>query len=699
MTNRRELLLAFAIAILGSIVFVPSISGSWVFDDRPLIEENPFVHSFAWVIRWFVTDFWNVGEEVQRFGSPMVYWRPGITATYAVDWVLSGGSPAFFHLMNLVYQAGVCVLAFFVLRRWIGQVGPAFAAAVLFAIHPTKAESVAWIAGRTDVICMLAVLVATQGIAWRLSGRRAGIALEVGGTVVAYLCKEQAIVLPVFATVEAWIALQRPPITLATIRKLVPTVLPQAAVALVYLGVRSAVLPIRSSAGGPSLELPDHALAVLETFGRFVTLTFAPHDLSLQHGLVHSIGGEPIRSIPYVVIGATALAAFLAVAVAARKRYPQITLGFGFFLVTLAPTSNLVYTGMETLVSERFLYLPLFGLAWTAGELLARVPASRVRVTGALVGAIAIACAALSLSRSADFIDERQFWARELELHPDSNQALQYAISTAVREARHRDALKLLLRMHETLDRYDRDRARDILFAHQVADVTSRLLPDSRKSELLQIDQFLERLLAGTSAELNVLEVRLGFGMIPDAYRKELARFEPRFLALRADIASRVGDDAKALALAEQARAQCERCSSTVNTIAITYARAGRYEEAVRALDEATGLVPEKPLALVRDHVMKAMAAHEDARSQQGPAQLQARARELAALELWGRAYEVLAPYKEQIKQAPKFALGFAELAFRAGDTEVAREVLASNVPAEEIDAHMMEWAQTMGWL
>jgi hypothetical protein len=698
MTNRRDTKLAIAIAVLGSIVFVPSITGGWVFDDHPLIAENPFIHSFAWVIRWFTTEFWNVGEEAKRFGSAIVYWRPGITATYAVDWALGGGSPVLFHVMNLLYQAGVAVLSFFVLRRWIGKAGPAFAAALLFAIHPTKAESVAWIAGRTDVICMLAILVASQGMAWRYAGRRVGLPLEIGGTLVAYVCKEQAIVLPAFAVIEAWVALGRPPIDLATIRKLIPRVLPQTVLALFYLAVRTAVLPIQSSAGASKLLPLDHLLAVLETFGRFATLTFAPHDLSLQHGLVHSLGGEPLRSIPYVIVGAIALAAMLGIAIAARKRWPYVTLGTAFFLVTIAPTSNLVYTGMETLVSERFLYLPLFGLAWLAGELIARTPDRLVRPVCTLVAALAMASAALSLSRSADFVDEQAFWARELELHPDSNQAMQYAITTANRESRYRDSLQLLLHMHKMLDRYDRDRARDILFAHQVADVTSRLLPDNRQADLLAVDRFVENVLAGRPAELNVLEVRLSVGAIKDKGRRELERFAPRFLSLRAEIQSRVGHDAEAVELAEQALAECRHCVGAVSIAAISYARAGRYSDSLRALDEVAGIVPEKPIALVRGHVEKAMAAHQDADKAEGPAQLQARARELAAVELWGRAYAVLAPYKEEIKRLPRFALGFAELAFRAGDPAVAREMLAATDSVGDIDAQLAAWARTMGW-
>jgi hypothetical protein len=698
MMRRRDLWLVIAIAVLGSIVFVPSITGSWVFDDRPLIAENPFVHSFAWAGRWFVTDFWNVGEEVRRFGSAITYWRPGITVTYAVDWAIGGGSPVVFHVMNLLYQACVCVLAFFVLRRWIGKAIPAAAAALVFAIHPTKAESVAWIAGRTDVICMLAVLVASQGMAWRLAGRRLGYVLEIAGTVVAYLCKEQAIVLPAFAAVEAWLALGRPAIDVTTIRKLIPRVIPQTVLAVGYLVIRAAVLPIQSSVGASKLAPLDHLVAVLETFGRFASLTFAPHELSLQHGLVHLSGGEPIRSIAYAIVGASVLVAFLAGAFLARKRWPWLTLGIAFFLVTIAPTSNIVYAGMETLVSERFLYLPVFGLAWQAGELLARVPSRYVRPAYALTAAVAIAFAMLSLSRSADFVDERAFWARELELHPDSKQAMQYAVTTANREARYRDGLALLLHMHERMDRYDRDPGRDIFFAHQVADVTSRLLPDNRKAELRAIDRFVEQLLAGNPASLHVLEVRLDIGALKDEYRREVTRFAPLFLALRAELAGRLGDDAHAIVLAEQARGLCGRCSTTVHIIAIAYARAGRYTDSLAVLDETSGLVPEKVIEVARSHVEKAMAAHAEAARTEGPAQLRARAQELAALELWGRAYDVLAPYKDQLKQAPGAAKGFAELAFRAGEPAIAREVLAASLSAAEIEELLTEWATKMGW-
>src|SRR5436305_2326396 len=170
-----------AIAGIAVIVFSPSITGGWIWDDHPLIADNPYLHSWHHLPRWFTTDFWNVSEEVVRFASRILYWRPAVSASYALDWQLGGGSPVFFHVMNLAYHALAAVLAFVALRRWIGgAVVPAAAAAVLFAIHPAKTESVAWISGRTDILCLIAILVACEGIARRRRGDvRSGLAIEV----------------------------------------------------------------------------------------------------------------------------------------------------------------------------------------------------------------------------------------------------------------------------------------------------------------------------------------------------------------------------------------------------------------------------------------------------------------------------------------------------------------------------------------
>lgn len=700
----RTYVLVLAVAVVAAAVFATAIGGPFLYDDRPLIADNPYVQSFAWWPRWWTTDFWHISEDFVRFGNRMVYWRPLISASYAVDWQLGGGSPIMFHLTNTLAQAGMGALSFVVLRRWIGATWPALVAALLFAVHPTKAESVAWIAGRTDVFCMIGVFVATIGVGRRLRGERGGLALEIAGTLFAYTTKEQAIVLPMFVAVEVWVAGGRPAIDKTLVWKIVRAAWPQAAVAIAYFVFRALWLPIRA-ANTEDFHIPlaSHLLAILETLGRFVALVVAPRDLSIQQGLVHyrtDLTFEPTPS--YVVLGGAAVLAAATIMVLARKRWPVVTLGLGFFFATLAPTSNLVYTQMATLVSERFLYLPVLGLALIVGVALARLSSRRFAayaIAGLVIGLLSIQ----SLRRSADYADETRFWAREAELHPDSRLAYAYLVKQAIDTKQYRRALELELAVQQ-LGVAERaagqlvSAEQELELADQIAELVANLTPDRDTATLRAIDAFAAALLAGEEARLVTSAVALTYPRRASTKRLlDKKNFRGRLLVLRATLMSRMSDDAAALDFARQALATCERCRSMVPTVALTFARAGRYVEALEIFDRMDGSRDQETLRKTRGHIERAFASHEAAASATGPQQLQQWAQELAALELWGRAYAVLAPHKDAIKKAPSFALGFAELAYRAGDAAVAREVLAAQ-GTSDIDGALDEWAAEMGW-
>jgi hypothetical protein len=698
-TPVRPIVLAIIVSVVAAGVFAPAISGGWLWDDHSLIANNPFVHSLRWWNRWMVTDFWDVNEEIVRFGHRMVYWRPLVTTSYGIEWQLGGGSPLLFHVMNLLWHAVVGVLAFVVLRRWIGVALPALAAALLFVVHPTKAESVAWIAGRTDVLCMVAMFVASQGIARRLRSQRFGLPLEIIGTIAAYMCKEQAIVLPVFAAVEGWVFAGRPALDLASARKIAWTAAPQFAVTVVYLAARAILLPIQADAtSSQPLPFGDHVLAVLDTFGRFFELTFVPHDLSVQQGLVHTSDGQLLHSMPHVIVGAVGLAVMAGAAVAARRRLPVVTLGIGLYVVTLLPTSNIRSTEMVTLISERFLYLPVLGLAWVVGALLARADRTWARRAGIVVAVAFVATSVLSFRRAQDYADDERFWARELRLHPDSNEARDFALGKAIERKQYRAALALLLEIKTASDTYGRSYVHEMDHVIQLATLVGRLTPDHDVADLRAIDRFCAQLLEPTStlAELHVGDVAMSLSTRPGSDPKGI--FRARLLALRAELQGRLGDDRAAIGYAQQARAICSRCMTVVVIDAISHGRAGDFDRAFATLDEVASLVQEKPVSDARAALEKARRAQTTAKIAQGPARLQAEASQFAALELWGRAYEVLAPYKEEIKKAPNVVLGFAELAFRAGETAVAREVLSVALPASEAEEKLEGWGRKMGW-
>jgi hypothetical protein len=419
------------------MIFASSIGGGFIYDDNPLIAKNPWIHSLRHLPRWFTSDFWDTSEELKRFGYRMIYWRPGVTASYAIDWLVGQGSPVLFHVTNLAWHAAASMLAFGALRRWTGSLALAFAAALFFAVHPTKAESVAWIAGRTDVMCAAFLLVASLGYARRATGKPWGLALEIGGTAGAYLTKEQAVVIAAFVAVEAWALEGRPAIDARVLARLGRAAAPQLGIAAGYMVLRALLLPIRPPHAA-ELPLGVYVEQVLETMGRYATLTFAPHDLSVQQALLRTEHGAPMFDAAYAVLGLVFMGALVGLAYAARRRVAGVTMGILFFAITVLPTSNVVPTSMMTLLSERFLYVPLLGIALAAASALAwamagGVPrrAAFVAFCGFCLGTVALG--SVAAARSSDFADEDTFWERELALHPESIEALRFEVAKAIR--------------------------------------------------------------------------------------------------------------------------------------------------------------------------------------------------------------------------------------------------------------------------
>lgn len=673
MSKHRDLWLGIALAVLAALVFAPAITGSWIFDDHALIEQNARVHTLGAAGSWFGSDFWSGVSVANR----LQYWRPLISATYAIDWQLSGGSPAWFHLTNLVVHALVAVLAFVTLRRWTASSWAAFAAAAVWAVHPTKAENVAWISGRTDVVCAAFVLVALLGIARRLRGAwRTGLVLEIAGTAGAYMAKELAIVLPVLAAVEAWAAAGRPAIDRALIRPVARAAAPQAVVAAVYLVAHSVWLPIAAPA---PLGLVDHARTVLETYGRFIALTFAPHALSVQQALVRTHDGAFVFSGAYVALGALAALVTLAAIVVARRRFPAACVGVAVFALTLVPTLNIARTNQHTLVAERFLYIPTLGLALVLAAALAR----RRRYVAIVTGAVIAALAMLALSRAADFGNETAFWDRELALHPDSPAGLEFVLTTEVQQ-------HALAQISDATER-DHDQG---AFAADVVEIFARSSSDH--DGVAELVQACDELLA--PAHPTTLVHALGVTVTIDtgpAYRPQTVRIQ----LARAELAGRLGDLASARAAATEASTACDGCAAATLALARVQAR-----EAALGPPAAADAGFQRALEIAgpldeRARILEARKAAAAVAGSHGAAQLQQRATELSAVGLWGAAYAVLEPRFGEITRDPRASASLAKLAFRAGELIDAVDALAVAIPAAEIRPTLERWATETGWI
>ena len=148
MEKRIERLLLLLLFLIVLAVNVSVVGGGFLWDDFSLIHVNPDIKSLKNIPSFFTRNFWSFGGR----GGIKGYYRPIISISYAIDYALYKLKPWGYHLTNLLFHLFVVIFLFYLVKKVEEDAFLAFFAAALFGVNPFIRESVAWIAGRTDVI-------------------------------------------------------------------------------------------------------------------------------------------------------------------------------------------------------------------------------------------------------------------------------------------------------------------------------------------------------------------------------------------------------------------------------------------------------------------------------------------------------------------------------------------------------------------
>ena len=208
---------AIVLAAIGLALYIPSVRFGFVHaDDVDLIAGNAaFLGDPANLPRAFTRSYF---ETPAAATDVKTYYRPIVIASFMADTIAGGGAPGFFHATNAVLHALVGALVLALLRHLGAGPGAAFAAALVFAVHPLNGQAVYWIPGRNELL--LAVFGLAAWLAWLRAadtGRRRWLAAHGAAWLLALLSKETAIVFPPVWALYAWHArrtrdLLRPPV-------------------------------------------------------------------------------------------------------------------------------------------------------------------------------------------------------------------------------------------------------------------------------------------------------------------------------------------------------------------------------------------------------------------------------------------------------------------------------------------------------
>ena len=299
------------------------------------------------------------------------YYRPVTIASYLLDRAVGarlaahGSSEAVaFHLSVVLAHVVTAALVFLLSLQLLGgePLAGALVAGALFAAHPVHTESVAWMAGRADVLatcfCLAALLVHTGGAGTWLRSCATGIlvafalgAKEVGAATL--------LVLPLY-DVLLWPAAAKRNSAGDWGQAYAGT----GVALLVYLILR------RASIGDVLVTVPGQASAmssldrIVGVIGAYLTKLVWPVGLNAYIDFVSTSALALV--LPVIVL--LAAAAATVVSLRGRDRVPAFCLIW--IAITLAPSLSIVWKIAEAPMAERYLYLPSVGFCLLAGWLM-----------------------------------------------------------------------------------------------------------------------------------------------------------------------------------------------------------------------------------------------------------------------------------------------------------------------------------------
>ncbi|MBI4517596.1 MAG: tetratricopeptide repeat protein [Deltaproteobacteria bacterium] len=389
----REWPWGLAATALALLVYLPALRHGFIWDDPLVLEQLRAIHGLRELL---------LPPEI----VPKYYYRPLIFLSFLLDRSLGGETPFWFHFSVVLAHGANTALLWWLGVRLLGSASASALAAALFAVHPIHVESVAWIAGRSDVLAATLLLLSAAWLTHEQPRWTRSAAVAAYG--LALFAKEAALgallILPLLALATG----RRPS------RQVLAALL---AVTVSYLMLRrlalgAAVTGFASSAT-PAAALRD----LLAALGFYTSKLLLPVNLSAYVPEVPAGWLSPALGL------VTALATAAAAGAAWRQDERVTACLLAWFLVTLAPAlAVIVRISAQAPVAERYLYIPSIAACLLCGRLLvwlaARRPSWLLPARVAVLGLSAV-FAVLCLARNRVWADDVLFWQDVAAKAPD----------------------------------------------------------------------------------------------------------------------------------------------------------------------------------------------------------------------------------------------------------------------------------------
>jgi Flp pilus assembly protein TadD len=407
---------AVLLALVTIALYWPALSHDFVnYDDDVYVTENLHVQAgLSWEnLKW-------------AFCNPVcVNWHPLTVLSHMMDCQLFGLKPWGPHLVNVLFHALNAALVFVLLKQLTGVTWRSVAVAALFAVHPLRVESVAWVAERKDVLSgffgLLALIFYARYVRSLrpVFNRKAAIGnylLALLFLALGLMSKPMLVTWPFVLLLLDWWPLNRVPdfrFPISDLKRLLVEKIPFFALAAVLSYVTFVVqkqggaLPV-----GETLPLGARAGNALVSYCRYLGKLFWPTDLAVFYP--HP-GYWPVAQ---VLLAGLLLAVISVLLFVQRRRHPFLLMGWLWFLGTLVPAIGLVQVGEQSM-ADRYTYIPSLGVliltTWGVYE-LTRHWRNQVITLSAAGPAVIILCMGMTRQHLAYWQDSETLSRHALEV-------------------------------------------------------------------------------------------------------------------------------------------------------------------------------------------------------------------------------------------------------------------------------------------
>jgi tetratricopeptide (TPR) repeat protein len=329
------------------LIFSPTLGNDFTnWDDNLYVTNNPDITVFSAknIAKVFSTIY--VGN-----------YQPLTLLSYMADFSISGLNAATFHLSNLLLHCANSILVFLLIAAFVKNPLASLLGALLFALHPLRVESVAWIAERKDVLTAFFYFLSLLTYVYYVKTyKRFLFVISSIAMILSFLAKPMAVTIPVVMLLIDF--LHRRPMHSRVIVEKIPVFILAILFAAITILTQHSAGAIREF---PNLSIFQRICVPFYAIAFYCIKTFVPVKLCALYYQAQ----QPTETFKLILMLSPLFTTMVVILSYVKRNNRALLFGLLFFVVSMLPVLQIIPIG-GAIVADRYTYIASAGICFLA---------------------------------------------------------------------------------------------------------------------------------------------------------------------------------------------------------------------------------------------------------------------------------------------------------------------------------------------